>query len=178
MLFFARPRRVPLEWLRAQYRLGRTPGFLEAQLAWFELRSASGGSARYCWVSFLAFRSQRSSCGEPATQCSRSPKQGTRLLVSQTAPCPSLPTAATYPTSSVPICSWQPSESSLADVHATDGRQRDGHSLREAGRELPGGDCDRRADDLVGLVNRQLYPARTLVVRHADRRAASAAPDC
>jgi 4,5:9,10-diseco-3-hydroxy-5,9,17-trioxoandrosta-1(10),2-diene-4-oate hydrolase len=32
-LLFARPRRVPPEWLRAQYRLGRTPGFLEAQLA-------------------------------------------------------------------------------------------------------------------------------------------------
>ncbi len=32
-LLFARPRRVPPEWLRAQYRLGRTSGFLEAQLA-------------------------------------------------------------------------------------------------------------------------------------------------
>jgi len=32
-LLFARPRRVPLEWLTAQYRLGRTPGFLDAQLA-------------------------------------------------------------------------------------------------------------------------------------------------
>jgi pimeloyl-ACP methyl ester carboxylesterase len=33
MLLFARPRRVPLEWLKTQYRLGRTPGFSEAQLA-------------------------------------------------------------------------------------------------------------------------------------------------
>jgi len=32
-LLFARPQRVPLEWLKAQYRLGRTPGFLDAQLA-------------------------------------------------------------------------------------------------------------------------------------------------
>ena len=32
-LLFARPRRVPPEWVRAQYRLARTPGFLEAQLA-------------------------------------------------------------------------------------------------------------------------------------------------
>jgi pimeloyl-ACP methyl ester carboxylesterase len=32
-LLFARPRRVPPEWLREQYRLARTPGFLEAQLA-------------------------------------------------------------------------------------------------------------------------------------------------
>ena len=33
VLLFARPRRVPPEWLKAQYRLSRTPGFLEAQLA-------------------------------------------------------------------------------------------------------------------------------------------------
>ncbi len=33
VLLFARPRRAPQEWLKAQYRLGRTPGFLEAQLA-------------------------------------------------------------------------------------------------------------------------------------------------
>ncbi len=32
-LLFAHPRRVPPEWLRGQYRLARTPGFLEAQLA-------------------------------------------------------------------------------------------------------------------------------------------------
>ena len=32
-LLFARPRRIPLKWLKAQYRLGRTPGFLDAQLA-------------------------------------------------------------------------------------------------------------------------------------------------
>ena len=32
-LLFARPGRAPLVWLRTQYRLGRTPGFLEAQLA-------------------------------------------------------------------------------------------------------------------------------------------------
>ena len=32
-LLFARTRRAPLVWLRTQYRLGRTPGFLEAQLA-------------------------------------------------------------------------------------------------------------------------------------------------
>jgi pimeloyl-ACP methyl ester carboxylesterase len=33
MLLFARPRRIPLKWLKTQYRLGRTPGFSEAQLA-------------------------------------------------------------------------------------------------------------------------------------------------
>jgi len=33
VFLFARPRRVPPEWLKAQYRLSRTPGFLEAQLA-------------------------------------------------------------------------------------------------------------------------------------------------
>jgi hypothetical protein len=55
---------------------------------------------------------------------------------------------------------------------------QDSHLLREAGRELPGGDCDRCADDLVGPMDRQLSPARTLVVRHADQRAVSAAPDC
>jgi len=33
LLLFARPREVPLEWLQTQYRLGRSPGFLEAQLA-------------------------------------------------------------------------------------------------------------------------------------------------
>ena len=33
MLLFARPWRVPLTWLTAQYRMGRTPGFLEDQLA-------------------------------------------------------------------------------------------------------------------------------------------------
>ena len=33
VLLFASPRRVPLEWLKAQYRLGRTSGFLEVQLA-------------------------------------------------------------------------------------------------------------------------------------------------
>jgi pimeloyl-ACP methyl ester carboxylesterase len=32
-LLFARPRRVPREWLKEQYRLARLPGFLEAQLA-------------------------------------------------------------------------------------------------------------------------------------------------
>jgi pimeloyl-ACP methyl ester carboxylesterase len=32
-LLFARPRSVPLEWLKEQYRLARLPGFLEAQLA-------------------------------------------------------------------------------------------------------------------------------------------------
>jgi len=32
-LLFARPRRVPLEWLKEQYRLARLPGFVEAQLA-------------------------------------------------------------------------------------------------------------------------------------------------
>jgi len=32
-LVFARPRRVPREWLKEQYRLARLPGFLEAQLA-------------------------------------------------------------------------------------------------------------------------------------------------
>ena len=33
ILLFARPRRIPLKWLKTQYRLGRTPGFSEAQLA-------------------------------------------------------------------------------------------------------------------------------------------------
>jgi pimeloyl-ACP methyl ester carboxylesterase len=32
-LLFARPRRVPREWLKEQYRLARLPGFLKAQLA-------------------------------------------------------------------------------------------------------------------------------------------------
>jgi pimeloyl-ACP methyl ester carboxylesterase len=32
-LLFARPWRVPREWLKEQYRLARLPGFLEAQLA-------------------------------------------------------------------------------------------------------------------------------------------------
>ncbi len=32
-LLFARPRRVPREWLKEQYRLARLPGFLQAQLA-------------------------------------------------------------------------------------------------------------------------------------------------
>ena len=32
-LLFARPRGVPVEWLKEQYRLARLPGFLEAQLA-------------------------------------------------------------------------------------------------------------------------------------------------
>ena len=32
-LLFARPQRVPREWLKEQYRLARLPGFLEAQLA-------------------------------------------------------------------------------------------------------------------------------------------------
>src|SRR5215211_3528259 len=32
-LLFARPWRVPREWLKEQYRLARVPGFLEAQLA-------------------------------------------------------------------------------------------------------------------------------------------------
>lgn len=32
-LLFARPRRVPREWLKEQYRLARRPGFLSAQLA-------------------------------------------------------------------------------------------------------------------------------------------------
>ncbi len=32
-LLFARPRRVPREWLAEQYRLARLPGFLDAQLA-------------------------------------------------------------------------------------------------------------------------------------------------
>ena len=32
-LLFARPRRVPREWLKEQYRLARLPGFLHAQLA-------------------------------------------------------------------------------------------------------------------------------------------------
>ncbi len=32
-LLFARPRRVPREWLKEQYRLARMQGFLEAQLA-------------------------------------------------------------------------------------------------------------------------------------------------
>jgi hypothetical protein len=38
---------------------------------------------------------------------------------------------------------------------------RDSNSLRDAGRELPGGGSDRCADDLVGLMYRQLSPART-----------------
>jgi pimeloyl-ACP methyl ester carboxylesterase len=33
MLLFARPQRIPLKWLKTQYRLGRTPGFSDAQLA-------------------------------------------------------------------------------------------------------------------------------------------------
>jgi pimeloyl-ACP methyl ester carboxylesterase len=33
VLLFAHPRRVPPRWLKEQYRLGRTPGFLDAQLA-------------------------------------------------------------------------------------------------------------------------------------------------
>jgi pimeloyl-ACP methyl ester carboxylesterase len=32
-LLFARPRRVPQDWLKEQYRLARLPGFLKAQLA-------------------------------------------------------------------------------------------------------------------------------------------------
>jgi 4,5:9,10-diseco-3-hydroxy-5,9,17-trioxoandrosta-1(10),2-diene-4-oate hydrolase len=32
-LLFARPRNVPLKWLKEQYRLARLPGFVEAQLA-------------------------------------------------------------------------------------------------------------------------------------------------
>jgi pimeloyl-ACP methyl ester carboxylesterase len=32
-LVFARPWRVPREWLKEQYRLARLPGFLKAQLA-------------------------------------------------------------------------------------------------------------------------------------------------
>ena len=32
-LVFARPRGVPREWIKEQYRLARLPGFLEAQLA-------------------------------------------------------------------------------------------------------------------------------------------------
>ena len=49
---------------------------------------------------------------------------------------------------------------------------RDSYALREAGRELPGGGCDRCADDLVGLMNRQLSPARTPGVNQS-REAAS-----
>ena len=38
---------------------------------------------------------------------------------------------------------------------------RDSHSLQEASRELPGGCCDRCADDLVCLMDRQLSLDRT-----------------
>ena len=37
---------------------------------------------------------------------------------------------------------------------------RDSHSLREAGRELPGSGGNRCADDLVGLMNRQSHPSK------------------
>jgi hypothetical protein len=77
---------------------GRTLGFLEAQLAHCEPRSAAGGSARCWWTVCHSWRSRHSSCGEPALGCSR--RQGRWLLVSEKARCPSSPTAATCPSGS------------------------------------------------------------------------------
>jgi pimeloyl-ACP methyl ester carboxylesterase len=42
-LLFARPRGIPLDWLKEQYRLARLPGFVEAQLATVRAQVGLGG---------------------------------------------------------------------------------------------------------------------------------------
>ncbi len=40
------------------------------------------------------------------------------------------------------------------------GEISDKASLREAGSQLPSRDCDRRIDDLVGIMNQKTKPSR------------------
>ncbi len=50
-LFFAKPWRVPPEWVAEQVRLAQLPGFLEVQLATIRAQFGPLGSAQCCWKS-------------------------------------------------------------------------------------------------------------------------------
>src|SRR5918998_6173774 len=70
-LLFARPWRVPREWLKEQYRLARLPGFLEAQLATVRAQVGLRGQREVLVDRLPDLQTPpRLWCGESATGCS------------------------------------------------------------------------------------------------------------
>ena len=112
LLFAHPPGSVPREWLAEQRRLALRPGYLEAHLTALRALVGPFGQREVLLDRSPSWRFRRSSCGESATGCSRSVKQGRRSCVSGKVRLPSSLTVATCPTSSAPIASWWTSTNS------------------------------------------------------------------
>ena len=112
LLFTHPPRSVPREWLAEQYRLARSPGYLEAHLTVLRTLVSPLGQREVLVDRLPALKIPTLVVWGSATGCSRAPRPSGRSPASRKARLLSSLTAATCPTSSAPIASWEPSTSS------------------------------------------------------------------
>jgi pimeloyl-ACP methyl ester carboxylesterase len=111
LLFAHPPGSVPREWLAEQCRLARSPGYLEAHLTALRTLVSPLGQ-REVLVNRLGLLEMPTLVvwGERDRVFPRS--QAKRAVARLREGSPSSPTAATCPTSSAPIASWEPSAGS------------------------------------------------------------------
>src|SRR5215211_2141314 len=121
MLLFARPGRVPREWLREQRRLAQLPGYLEAHLTALRAQVSPGGQREVLLDRLYLMKMPTLVVWGDATGCSQSPRQERQPLASRKVHLPLSRTAVTCPTSSAPIASWQLLTNSSVDRHTADG---------------------------------------------------------
>jgi pimeloyl-ACP methyl ester carboxylesterase len=121
-LLFARPRGVPVKWLKEQYRLARLPGFLEAQLATLRAQVGLRGKRERVADRLASLRVPTLVVWGSATGYSPAPRRRRRSPASRTAPSRRSPLAGTCPRSSARTAWRRSSPASSRNGGPADGR--------------------------------------------------------